>query len=183
MRRGKKEVSCVPCTHRQVSPRGQHPFVEGHRGFRKAGRPHGDEAGSESTLKEIHGGDRAHRTGPGWGEPRNAPSSSVHYFLTRDGTPSEELLRIGRKQLGAYPSVELWGEEATGAAGSDGEFRVVLEGGSAVGARKILLATGRPRRVPVEAGLPGAVGARDLSLSLLPRMGGARQAARCPGQD
>ncbi len=36
-------VSCVPCTHRQVSPRGRHPFVEGHRGFGKAGRPHGDE--------------------------------------------------------------------------------------------------------------------------------------------
>ncbi len=41
------------------------------------------------------------------GEPRNAPSSGVHYFLTRDGTPPEELLRIGREQLGAYPSVEV----------------------------------------------------------------------------
>ncbi len=76
------------------------------------------------------------------GEPRNAPSSGVHYFLTRDGTPPEELLRIGREQLGAYPSVEVWEEGATGAAGSDGDFRVMLEGGSVVGARKILLATG-----------------------------------------
>lgn len=36
-------VSCVPCTHRQVSPRSRHPFVEGHRGFGKAGHLHGDE--------------------------------------------------------------------------------------------------------------------------------------------
>jgi thioredoxin reductase len=86
------------------------------------------------------------------GEPRNAPSSSVHYFLTRDGTPPEELLRIGREQLGAYPSVEVWEEGASGAAGSDGDFRVMLEGGSVVGARKILLATGVSDEVPEKPG-------------------------------
>ena len=36
-------VSCVPCTHRRVSPGGRHPFAEGHREFGKAGRPHGGE--------------------------------------------------------------------------------------------------------------------------------------------
>ena len=28
------------------------------------------------------------------GEPRNAPSAGVHYFLTRDGIPPAEFLRI-----------------------------------------------------------------------------------------
>jgi thioredoxin reductase len=32
-------------------------------------------------------------------EPRNAPSSGVHGFLSRDGIPPEELLKIGREQL------------------------------------------------------------------------------------
>jgi thioredoxin reductase len=39
------------------------------------------------------------------GEPRNAPSSGVHYFFTRDGTPPDELLRIGREQLKPYSGV------------------------------------------------------------------------------
>ena len=33
------------------------------------------------------------------GEPRNAPSSGVHGFLSRAGIPPEELLKIGREQL------------------------------------------------------------------------------------
>jgi thioredoxin reductase len=76
------------------------------------------------------------------GEPRNAPSSGVHYFLTRDGTPPEELLRIGREQLEPYPGVEVRKARATGAAGSDGDFEVALQDGTVVGARRILLATG-----------------------------------------
>lgn len=41
------------------------------------------------------------------GEPRNAPSSGVHGFFSRDGTPPKELLRIAREQLEPYPSVEV----------------------------------------------------------------------------
>jgi len=86
------------------------------------------------------------------GEPRNAPSSGVHYFFTRDGTPPDELLRIGREQLKPYSGVEVRRARATGAAGSDGDFRVSLEDGSTVGTRKILLATGVHDELPERSG-------------------------------
>src|SRR4028118_1948223 len=41
------------------------------------------------------------------GEPRNAPSSGVHSFFSRDGILPKELLKIGRGQLEPYPSVEV----------------------------------------------------------------------------
>lgn len=50
------------------------------------------------------------------GEPRNAPSSGVHGFFSRDGIRPEELLKIGREQLKPYPSVEL--RQARGFHGS-----------------------------------------------------------------
>ena len=90
------------------------------------------------------------------GEPRNAPSSGVHYFFTRDGTPPEELLRIGREQLKPYGGVEVRNARATGAAGSDGDFGVTLEDDTTVGTRKILLATG------VQDDLPEKPGFREL---------------------
>lgn len=86
------------------------------------------------------------------GEPRNAPSSAVHYFFTRDGTPPSELLRIGREQLEPYPDVELRKARATGAGGSNGDFEVELEDGTTVGTRKILLATGVYDEVPQRPG-------------------------------
>ncbi|MGH3145473.1 MAG: NAD(P)/FAD-dependent oxidoreductase [Rubrobacter sp.] len=90
------------------------------------------------------------------GEPRNAPSAGVHYFFTRDGTPPEELLRIGREQLGAYPSVEVREARVAGVTGSNGDFEVALEDRTVVGARKILLATG------VHDELPDRPGFREL---------------------
>ena len=86
------------------------------------------------------------------GEPRNAPSSGVHYFLTRDGTPPEELLRIGREQLEPYPGVEVREARATGAAGSGGGFELRLEDRTVVGARRILLATGVHDELPERPG-------------------------------
>jgi thioredoxin reductase len=40
------------------------------------------------------------------GEPRNAPSSAVHNFFSRDGIAPTELLHIGREQLRPYTTVE-----------------------------------------------------------------------------
>ena len=86
------------------------------------------------------------------GEPRNAPSSGVHYFLTRDGTPPNGLLRIGREQLGPYPGVEVREARAIRSAGSDGDFGVALDDGSEVETRKILLATGVHDELPERPG-------------------------------
>ena len=37
------------------------------------------------------------------GEPGNAPSSGVHYFLTRDGTPPERAAAHRTRATGAVP--------------------------------------------------------------------------------
>src|ERR671911_1042480 len=41
------------------------------------------------------------------GQGRNAPAAAVHNLLAHDGTPPQELRRIGREQLARYPGVEL----------------------------------------------------------------------------
>jgi thioredoxin reductase len=86
------------------------------------------------------------------GEPRNAPSSGVHGFFTRDGIPPEELLKVGREQLEPYPSVEVRPARVTGASGKNGDFEVTLDVGAAVRARKLLLATGVVDELPGRSG-------------------------------
>jgi thioredoxin reductase len=86
------------------------------------------------------------------GEPRNAPSSGVHGFFSRDGIPPEELLKIGREQLEPYPSVEVRSARVAGASGEDGDFEVILDDGAVVGARKLLLATGVVDELPDKPG-------------------------------
>jgi thioredoxin reductase len=86
------------------------------------------------------------------GEPRNAPSSGVHGFFSRDGILPKELLRIGREQLEPYPSVEVRSARVTGASGGDGDFEVTLDVGAAVRARKLLLATGVVDDLPEKPG-------------------------------
>ncbi len=92
------------------------------------------------------------------GPPRNAPSEHSHGFFTRDGASPEELLRHGRRDLEAYPSVEVREGVAVGASGSDGDFEVGLDGGEAVAARKILLASGVVDEMPDIPGFAEAWG-------------------------
>jgi thioredoxin reductase len=86
------------------------------------------------------------------GEPRNAPAAASHGFFTRDGVHPGELLRIGREQLEPYPGVEYRAERATAVGGSDGSFEVILEDGSAVEARKVVIATGVFDELPDKPG-------------------------------
>ncbi len=86
------------------------------------------------------------------GEPRNAPSSGVHGFFSRDGIRPEDLLEIGREQLEPYQSVELRRAWAVDAKGEDGDFEVALDDGSSVGARKIVLASGVVDELPETPG-------------------------------
>ncbi|MDA0563901.1 NAD(P)/FAD-dependent oxidoreductase [Streptomonospora sp. S1-112] len=102
------------------------------------------------------------------GEGRNAPAAHVHNFLTRDGTPPGELRAIGRRELAAYPGVEVRsgavadlaraGADGTvDAAGADGaaepRFSVVLAGGDRADARRVLLATGLADDLPGPRGV------------------------------
>ncbi|MEV5889045.1 NAD(P)/FAD-dependent oxidoreductase [Nonomuraea fuscirosea] len=93
------------------------------------------------------------------GEGRNARAETVHNFLTRDGTPPDELRELGRREPAGYPAVRTLagtvataeavgtgsGSEGVGtvAAGAvSGGFRVGLSGGGLVEGRRLLLATG-----------------------------------------
>lgn len=75
------------------------------------------------------------------GPRRNAAAVHVHNFLTRDGTPPDELRRIARDQLAAYSSVTIVDACVDAISGSRGAFEVALSSGP-VTARRVLLATG-----------------------------------------
>jgi len=87
------------------------------------------------------------------GSPRNAVSGALHGFLTRDGISPLELRRLGREQLGTYPSVEYRQSEAVDASRTDGGFDVVLAGGERVSSRMLLIATGVVDVLPEIAGI------------------------------
>jgi thioredoxin reductase len=77
------------------------------------------------------------------GRPRNAASTALHGYLTRDGMPPRELLAIGRRELQTYDTVELRDVGAADAVcEQNGGFRVTLDNGQVVRSRKLLIATG-----------------------------------------
>src|SRR5690348_10644550 len=77
------------------------------------------------------------------GEYRNAASPAVWGFLTRDGTPPDELRTLARAQLERYPGVELRAVEVRGVERlADGGFAALLATGEHCRARLLLLATG-----------------------------------------
>src|SRR5258708_5745940 len=82
------------------------------------------------------------------GNPRNAAALAIHGFLTRDGIPPQELLRIAREQMKQYDTVELRDIEVTSAECRDARFHVTLADGSELDSRKLLIATGVRDRVP-----------------------------------
>ncbi|HSK96293.1 MAG TPA: NAD(P)/FAD-dependent oxidoreductase [Euzebyales bacterium] len=87
------------------------------------------------------------------GQGRNVPADAVHNFLTRDGTPPDEVRRIAREELRGYPSVELReGTVATVDALPAEGFGLTLTGGEQVVARRLLLATGLADEMPDIAG-------------------------------
>ncbi|SCE08515.1 MULTISPECIES: NAD(P)/FAD-dependent oxidoreductase [unclassified Streptomyces] len=88
------------------------------------------------------------------GEPRNAPASHVHNYLGRESTPPGELLAIGRGEVAGYGGEVVEGRVASAERLPEGDgFRVVLEGGTMVGARRLLVTTGLVDELPPVPGL------------------------------
>ena len=88
------------------------------------------------------------------GSGRNAPADAVHNFLGQDGTPPEELRRIGREQLQPYKTVEVLDAAVASVERSDdGRFSVRLDSGVVHGARRLVLATGVIDKLPELPGL------------------------------
>lgn len=76
------------------------------------------------------------------GKPRNAASRAMHGYLTRDGIPPREFLRIAREQLTQYDTIELRDIEVTRAECIDQRFQVTLGDATRLSTRKLLIATG-----------------------------------------
>ena len=88
------------------------------------------------------------------GHPRNAASQAIHGYLTRDGIPPQEFLRIAREEIRQYRTVTF--RDVTVASAecrADSRFHVTLEDGDTVEARKLLIATGVKDNVPQVEGL------------------------------
>jgi thioredoxin reductase len=81
------------------------------------------------------------------GEPRNAPASGVHGFLTREGMNPAALLEAGREEVRGY-GVEVLDGRVASSEPADGGFTVTLEDGSRVGARRLLVTTGLVDELP-----------------------------------
>ncbi len=75
------------------------------------------------------------------GPRRNAAATHVHNFLTRDGTPPDEMRALARKDLARYPSIAVRDEPALRVGGERGAFVVGTPSGD-VAARRILLCVG-----------------------------------------
>ena len=82
------------------------------------------------------------------GRPRNAASRAMHGFLSRDGMPPAEFLRITREQMQQYTTVEMRDVEVVHAECADGRFHVTLQDGVRLSARKLLIATGVVDNLP-----------------------------------
>ena len=100
------------------------------------------------------------------GRPRNAAADRVHNYLGCENTPPRELLELGRAEVEAYGghvrdatavSAERLGTDEPGAA----LFRVALDDGRSVLARRLLLTTGATDVLPDVPGLAERWG-RDL---------------------
>ncbi|MFH8476421.1 NAD(P)/FAD-dependent oxidoreductase [Streptomyces sp. NPDC018000] len=78
------------------------------------------------------------------GEPRNAPASHMHGFLSRDGLPPTALLDLGRAEIAHYgiPVVRGRVEQI------DHGYDIRMVGGVVLKARRVLVATGLRDELP-----------------------------------
>jgi thioredoxin reductase len=83
------------------------------------------------------------------GRPRNAAAHAMHGFLSRDGMPPLEFLRVAREQLRPYDTVTIRDVDVIGAeCRGDSRFHVSLAGGDEFESRKLLIATGVADTLP-----------------------------------
>ncbi|OUE23884.1 Thioredoxin reductase [Clavibacter michiganensis] len=102
------------------------------------------------------------------GRPRNGVAAHMHGVLGHDGKPPRQLLAEGRREIEGYGGVVVDGrvegiEAVDPGAGEDRpagpRFRVALDGGAVVRARRVILATGLADVLPEVPGLAAHWGA------------------------
>ncbi|HEX6910384.1 MAG TPA: NAD(P)/FAD-dependent oxidoreductase [Longimicrobium sp.] len=87
------------------------------------------------------------------GRPRNRFAHASQGFLGQDGRAPADILETARRQVLAYPTVELRGGEAVLAREDGGVFEVGLASGETARARRLVLATGVVDDLPDVPGL------------------------------
>jgi thioredoxin reductase len=92
------------------------------------------------------------------GRQRNRRSRGIHGYLTRDGTPPAEFLRLAQQELGRYETVTIRSGTARHATRTAGGFTVDTADGSRYFGRKLLLATGVADDLPDLEGLDALYG-------------------------
>jgi thioredoxin reductase len=92
------------------------------------------------------------------GEQRNARSSGLHNYLTRDGTRPADFLQLARDEVAQYSTVEFRQVEVLDATRSPDGFRLVCDDARQLTARKLLLATGVVDELPEIEGLEALYG-------------------------
>src|SRR3954467_11495335 len=75
------------------------------------------------------------------GEPRNAPAAGVHNYLGREGASPADLLADGRAEVTGYGGHVVSAVVTAARPQEDGSFRVTLDSGRTVAARRLLVAT------------------------------------------
>ncbi|WP_432053788.1 NAD(P)/FAD-dependent oxidoreductase [Streptomyces sp. bgisy022] len=93
------------------------------------------------------------------GEPRNAPSSHLQGYLSRDGMAPADFLAVGREEIARY-GVQLAEDRVTDLTRDDG-FTVTLAGGGTARARRLVVATGLKDELPEVPGVAERFG-RDV---------------------
>ena len=91
------------------------------------------------------------------GQPRNASASALHGYLTRDGIPPLEMLRLAREELLRY-EIEVQRVTVTDVERADEGFVVLVEHGMRLSARTVLLATGVRDHLPDVPGIDECYG-------------------------
>jgi thioredoxin reductase len=86
------------------------------------------------------------------GTPRNAAAQTLHGFLTRDGTPPLELVRLGRQELSSY-DIQIRQATVTAVERRESDFEITIGGSERVRAQSVLLATGVCDQLPSIPGL------------------------------
>jgi len=93
------------------------------------------------------------------GHPRNEASQAMHGFLTRDGIPPLEFLRLARQELEQYDTVAIRDVTVTDArCAANSRFETTLETGEVLESRKLLIASGVRDNVPDIPGVGGLYG-------------------------
>ena len=86
------------------------------------------------------------------GEPRNAPASGIHNYLTRDGMTPAEFAAAGRAEVRRFGG-ELIDDRVVSARKEGDVFEVTLAGGAVRRARRLLVTTGLSDMLPDIPGL------------------------------